>query len=348
MTQGRRSDVLAAVLEHAGALLVTSPANVRYLTGFTGSNGQLLLGESCRFFTDGRYIEQSRTQVPDVERVIYSGSGFDRCLQAELAALGVSRLAFEAGHTTVAAHRRRVEALAGTELVATNDLVERRRARKDAQEIAAIRRAQSLTEHALVSALEEWRGGTEAELALDIETRIRRTGAQGVSFEVIVATGEHAALPHARPRDAAVPARGVLLIDVGARVDGYCSDMTRTFLRGAADPMPKVHAAVVRALEAGCDAVRPGARAADVDAAARDVLAAEGLADLFTHTTGHGVGLDIHEAPRLSRESEDVLEPGMVVTVEPGVYIAGVGGVRVEDLLVVTEDGADNLTTLPR
>jgi Xaa-Pro aminopeptidase/Xaa-Pro dipeptidase len=170
-----------------------------------------------------------------------------------------------------------------------------------------------------------------------------------VSFEVIVATGPHSGLPHASPRDVPASTEGVLLIDIGARADGYCSDMTRTYLGPrAAGPLPAVHAAVRSALEAACATVRPGANGADVDRVARDVLDKAGFGEAFVHSTGHGVGLEIHESPTLGPTSSDVLEPGMVVTVEPGVYLPGVGGVRVEDLLVVTDDGAENLTTLDR
>jgi Xaa-Pro aminopeptidase len=240
-------------------------------------------------------------------------------------------------------------ALDGAELAHTSELVEAVRATKDATEIAAIRRAQRVAEGAVSSVLRAWDGGTETDLALALEWAMRTGGAEGVAFEVIVATGPHSALPHATPRRERAALEEVLLIDIGAKVDGYCSDMTRTYLGpNAPDELIRGHEAVVRALEAGCDAVRPGVSATDVDRAAREVLEQEGLGELFVHSTGHGVGLDIHESPSLTISSEDMLEPGMVVTIEPGVYLPGVGGVRVEDLLVVTDDGADNLTTLDR
>lgn len=346
----RRERVRERLGEQARALLVTSAANVRYLTGFTGSNGQLLLDAKPVFFTDGRYDEQSAAQVPDLERVVYSGSTkLADALGPVLSQRGVDKLAIEASHMPLASFDRLASALEGVELVRTTDLVEGVRARKDAAEIDAIRRAQSVAEGAVTSVLRSWRGGTEVELALALEWAIRIGGAEGVSFEVIVAGGPHSALPHASPRNQEANLEEVLLIDIGAKVDGYCSDMTRTFL-GPRAPRELVdaHAAVVRALEAGCAAVRAGTRAVDVDRAARDVLEAEGLGDRFVHSTGHAVGLDIHEAPSLSTSSDEVLEAGMVVTVEPGVYLPGIGGVRVEDLLVVTDDGAENLTTLRR
>ncbi len=346
----RRERVRERLGDDAGALLVTHPLNVRYLTGFTGSNGQVLLDSKPLFFTDGRYEEQSASEVPDLERVVYSGTTkLSDLLAAALGDRGVASIALEASHMTVATQDRLREALEGVEFVAKADLVETVRARKDAAEIDAIHRAQRIAEAALTKVLWEWKGGTEVELALEIEWAMRTGGAEAVSFDVIVATGAHAALPHATPRPEAVDLDGVLLIDMGAKADGYCSDMTRTYL-GANAPSEIVaaHTSVCEALAAACDVVRPGAKAADVDRAARERLEADGLGERFVHSTGHGVGLDIHEGPSLTSSAEEILEPGMVVTVEPGVYLPGVGGVRVEDLLVVTDDGADNLTTLDR
>lgn len=346
----RRERVRGSLAEDVPAMLVTAPANVRYLTGFTGSNGQLLLASESVFFTDGRYTEQSAQQVPDLARAIYSGTiKFNELLAKELADRGVSRLAVEAQHMTMATSDKLRDDLSGVELVPTKEVVEKVRQRKSAAEIDAIRRAQRLAEQALAACLEGFGGGTEVDLALAIELAMRRAGAEGPSFDTIVATGPHSALPHAAPRRVDVDLDGVLLIDMGAQVDGYCSDMTRTFLGPkASDEMRKVHAAVVASLEAGCAAVKPGARCADVDKACRGVLEEAGFGEYFLHSTGHGVGLEIHEGPTLSMTSEDVLEAGMIVTIEPGVYLAGDGGVRVEDFLVVTEDGSENLTSLPR
>jgi Xaa-Pro aminopeptidase len=346
----RRERVLERLGDDVRAILVTNPPNVRYLTGFTGSNGQLLLDAKPVFFTDGRYEEQSSAEVPDLERVIYTGATkFSELLQEALGDRSTSEVAVEGSYMSIATAERLREALEGVTIRPKTDVVEAARARKDHDEIAAINRAQRIAEAALASALEQWTDGTEHELALAIEWAMRTGGAEAVSFEIIVATGAHSALPHATPRHVPADLGGVLLIDMGAKADGYCSDMTRTYLGSSApSELVTVHAAVRAALDAACEAVRPGAKAADVDKAARDVLDAEGLGHAFVHSTGHGVGLDIHEGPSLSSLSEDVLEPGMAVTVEPGVYLPGVGGVRVEDLLVVTDDGADNLTTLDR
>jgi Xaa-Pro aminopeptidase/Xaa-Pro dipeptidase len=300
------------------------------------------------FLTDGRYTEQSAAEVPDLARITYAPSAFVETVAEVASERGVARLAVEAADLSLDGHRRLAEGLEGIELVPTTGVVEAVRMHKSAAEIDAIRRAQRVAEQAVTETLGAWTGGTELDLALALEWAIRTGGAEAVSFEVIVAAGANAALPHARPGPRPVPGDGCVLVDLGARVDGYCSDMTRTWLRGAPDPLPEAHAAVVRALEAGCAAIRPGVTGADVDRAAREVLEAEGFGEAFVHSTGHGVGLDIHEEPRLARTSEATLEEGMVVTVEPGVYLPGVGGIRVEDLVVVTSSGIENLTTLPR
>lgn len=346
----RRERARARLSDGVGALLVTAPLNVRYLTGFTGSNGQLLLDPKPVFFTDGRYEEQSASQVPDLERVIYTGTlKLSDALAQILSDRGASRLGVEAAHVTMQTSEKLRGPLAGIELMPTMDVVEGVRMCKDADEVASIRRAQKIAEEAVTSVLKGWKGGTEAELALALEWAMRTSGAEGVAFEVIVATGPHSALPHASPRTVQADLGGVLLIDIGAKADGYCSDMTRTFLGPEApEELVTSHDAVLRALDAACQAVGPGVPTAEVDRAARDVLVEAGLADRFVHSTGHGVGLDIHEGPGLTMTSDEMLEPGMVVTVEPGVYLPGVGGIRIEDLLVVTDDGADNLTSLDR
>ncbi len=346
----RLKKVAEALPDDVQALLVTAPSNVRYLTGFTGSNGQLLLSSESVFFTDGRYDEQSSVQVPDLARAIYSGTAkLSDLLGKALADRGISKVAIEASHMTITTRDKLSSELSGIELVATSGLVEKVRQRKDATEVDAIRAAQRIAEQSLVNSLRTFAGGTELDLALAIEGDMRNTGADGCSFDTIVATGAHSALPHASPRRVAVDLDGIVLIDMGAKVDGYCSDMTRTFLGPKApDEIRSVFDIVIASLDAGCAAVQPGAKCADVDRACRAVIEQAGYGERFIHSTGHSVGLDIHESPAFSTTSEDVLEPGMVMTVEPGIYLPGIGGVRVEDFLVVTDDGAENLTALTR
>lgn len=350
MTMQRRDRVHATLPADVQALLVTSPTNVRYLTGFTGSNGQLLLTAEPVFFTDGRYLVQSSAEVPDLPREIYSGTTkFSDVLAKALADRGITKVAVEASHMTIAARDKLASELSGIELVATDGLVEKVRRVKDADEIELIRGAQRIAEQALMSSLRSVTADTELDLALRIEFAMRKAGAEGPSFDTIVACGPHSALPHASPRREPVTPEGVLLIDMGAQVDGYCSDMTRTYLGPEApEEMWKIHAVVLEAVDAAIAMVKPGVKTSDVDKAARDVIAKAGYGDAFLHSTGHGVGLEIHEGPTLSTSSEDVLEVGNVVTIEPGIYLADVGGVRVEDFLVVTTDGAENLTSLPR
>jgi Xaa-Pro aminopeptidase len=346
----RRERVAKILPDDVQALLVTAPVNVRYLTGFTGSNGQVLVASEPVFFTDGRYKEQSAKQVPDLPREIYSPTTkYTDLLAKALADRGVTRLGIEATHVTIASRDKLAGELSGVELVPTEGVVEKIRKVKDADEIGAIRASQKIAEQALVNSLKEFTNGMELDLALAIEFSMRRAGAESPSFETIVAGGEHSALPHASPRREPVELDGILLIDMGAKCLGYCSDMTRTYLGPRApDEIRKVHAIVVEALEAGCAAIKAGVKGSDVDAASREVIEKAGYGEAFLHSTGHGVGLEIHEGPTLSTLSEDVLEPGNIVTVEPGIYLPGIGGVRVEDFLVVTESGAENLTSLPR
>jgi len=342
----RRERVLAAV---GHPVLVTEPTNVRYLTGFTGSNGQLLLDDPSFFFTDGRYATQSSEQVPDCERVLYEqNTSFVPRLGEILSASGIGELGLEASHVTVQALRTLTDGLPGVRLVETTRSVERVRMLKEPEEVELIRRAQVIAESALTGVMQRWQGGTELDLALELEWAVRTSGADAVSFEVIVASGPRSALPHARPSRERIDPDAVLLVDMGARVQGYCSDMTRTWTNRAPDPMRDVHAAVVEALEAALAVLRPGVLAADVDREAREVLSRAGYGEAFVHSTGHSLGLDIHEQPRLAGGSQTVLEEGMVLTVEPGAYLPGLGGVRVEDLVLVTSDGYENLTSLPR
>jgi Xaa-Pro dipeptidase len=324
------------------AFLVTGLTNVRYLTGFTGSNGQALVaGDRCVFFTDGRYIEQSRHEVPDVERVIYS-TAFVEALAEQAARMELSRLGFEANQVTVRSHERLAAALGDAELVACDDEIERIRWIKDDEELDQLRRAQAVTDQAFDDVLDSLAVGvTEHQVARRLEMLLRRDGADGLSFESIVAFGENAAEPHHQPNHRMLEEGDVITMDFGALYGGYHADMTRTIAFGEpASELKKIHDVVRQAQQAGIDAVREGVTGADVDAAARGVIEAAGYGDAFSHGLGHGVGLDIHEGPRLGREYvEHALPARSVVTVEPGIYVASLGGVRIEDMVEVTADG---------
>jgi Xaa-Pro aminopeptidase len=333
------------------AVLVAHAANRRYLSGFTGSSGWLLISEGvAALFTDGRYTEQAQAEAgPRGFRVENHGRPYEKALAAWLRDHGVRRLGLEANHTSHAAWERYRAAFEGVELVAVDGLVESLRRVKTAEEVAAIAEAARITDEALAAVLPMAAPGVcERDLALEIEWRMRKAGAEAAAFDFIVASGPRSALPHGRASDKALAPGELLTFDLGARVRGYASDITRTyFVKAMETKARELYDVVLAALEAGVAAVRPGALGRDVDRAARSVIDAAGYGDAFSHGTGHGVGLEVHEAPSLNAESEDVLEEGMVVTVEPGIYVPGFGGVRLEETVVVTAEGPRRLTRTP-
>jgi Xaa-Pro aminopeptidase len=351
-----RATRLRGLLAEAGvdALLVTHLPNVRYLTGFTGSAAQLLVtADALVFTTDGRYRTQAGEQLDaaGVAAAVEIGATQAAQRDAIAAALDAAApLGLEAHAITWAQQREWTDALAGHELVPTTGLVERLRAVKEAGEVARIRAACAIADDALGALLPRLADRpTEREFALELEVEMRRRGASGNSFDPIVASGPNAAKPHARPSGRRVERGELVVIDFGCIVDGYCSDMTRTVSVGDPGPDARRIFDVVRESQwAGRDAVRSGVECAVVDRACRDVIDAAGWGDAFVHSTGHGVGLEIHEAPRVAASARDTLEPGSVVTVEPGVYLPGIGGVRIEDTVVVTPDGSDPLTEFPK
>ncbi|MBM7814021.1 M24 family metallopeptidase [Saccharothrix algeriensis] len=333
------------------ALLVTDLLNVRYLTGFTGSNAALLVSaesdEATAFCTDGRYLTQAAHQVPDLERVV--DRPCDVALARRAAGAGLGRVGYESHHVTVEGLDTLAEAAERVELARAPGLVEQLRLVKDEAEVEALRMACAAADRALAGLVEHGGlrpGRTEREIARELEGRMLDHGAAGPGFDSIVATGANSAVPHHRPTDAVVRAGDFVKLDFGALVDGYHSDMTRTLVVGPpADWQRELYELVAAAQAAGRAALAPGAEVAAVDAAARDVIEGAGFGEHFVHGLGHGVGLQIHEAPALSKAGAGTLLPGMAVTVEPGVYLAGRGGVRIEDTLVV-RDGAPELLTL--
>jgi Xaa-Pro aminopeptidase len=339
---GLRRDALADRLAAIGvdAIVLTHLPNVRYLTGFTGSNAQLLLGTGGGvFFTDGRYTEQSRHEVPDLPRVTTRSLGTP--LREHCERLGIARLGFEAERVSVAQHVRIASDLDGVVLVPTEPHVERLRWMKDDEERGLLRAAQEATDRAFEDILDVLAiGMQERQVAIELEQALRRAGADGMAFEPIVAFGEHAAEPHHEPGHRVLGEGDVIKLDFGALVGGYHADMTRTIAFGEPPPeLRKIHDVVREAQHAGIDAVRPGIPAVEVDAAARGVVRDAGYGEAFSHGLGHGVGLEIHEGPALSADSEDVLPERAVVTIEPGIYVPGLGGVRIEDMVEVTADG---------
>jgi Xaa-Pro aminopeptidase len=335
----------------ADAIVVTNPVNVRYLTGYTGSNGVAVIGPETRaFLTDFRYQEQSAVEVDgSFERRI---SALD--LLADVSTVlptGPQRLAFEDGHITVRARAHLRDLLPETvDLVAAGDPVEELRAVKTPEEIDRVRAAAQLADAALDQILAEGLvGRTEAAVADSLEQGMRARGATAASFPSIVAAGPNGALPHAHPRDVEISAGELVVIDWGAVLDGYCSDCTRTLATGELDDESHaVYELVLEAQLAGLRAVRAGVSGREADGVARAVIDAGGHSEHFGHGLGHGVGLEVHEAPRLSQRSDSVLASGNLVTVEPGVYLPGRLGVRIEDLVAVTESGCEILTAVPK
>jgi len=350
MSVAGRLDALRARAEGYDALIVTTLANIRYLTGFTGSAGVLAVTpDGALLTTDGRYRTQSDEQVraarAEVEITIGAMAAQRGAVKAKVSPF--ARIGLEADSVTWSGQRTWAELLSPVELVPTTNAVEALREVKDADEIARMERAASIADAALAEVLPMLAEDvTEEQFALELDTAMRRGGAESVAFETIVAAGENSAKPHHRPGVRKVGQGEPVVVDFGATYEGYRSDMTRTFCVGS-EPrgdIARVFSVVGQSQAAGAAAVRPGISVKEVDDVCRTIITDAGWADRFEHGTGHGVGLDIHEAPTVSQLGTAILAPGFVVTVEPGVYLPGQGGVRVEDTLVVTHDGSRALT----
>jgi Xaa-Pro aminopeptidase len=329
------------------SLLVTELLNVRYLTGFTGTNGACIVTQDdCLFFTDFRYVEQAAEQVAGYELV-----ELGRDMLADLASHLRGRAGFDDDHLSVAAHRKVSEKLPeGVELVPAGGLVEELRAVKDASEVAAMRAAAELSTAAYDSLRERGLAGrSERDVAIQLARFMEDSGAEGPSFPPIVAAAEHGARPHAVPRDVEIPRDTLVVIDMGALVDGYCSDCTRTLATGPLDDGAlEIYELVLRAQTEALAATRAGAACRDLDAVARELIDAAGHEEHFGHGLGHGVGLKVHEAPRLGKTADGAVEAGNAVTIEPGVYVPGHVGVRIEDLVIVTDGEPEILTGFPK
>jgi Xaa-Pro aminopeptidase len=345
---------------NSDALLVTHLPNIRYLCGFTGSAALLLVDHSrATLFTDSRYTLQARQEVHDATTVI-AAHGLVRAVgEALKARRGSIRLAFAPAQLTVA-QKSSLQLAAGTRLrwLAAPDLIERLRAVKDSDELTRMRQSARLISDVWTASVRRVKPGiSELAVAADIERGMKLAGASGPSFETIVASGPRSAWPHARPTSKLLRKNELVVLDQGAILRDYCSDMTRTVFLGRSSAAVRgglrakarsLYHAVLHAQEAAIAAIRPGVTAASVDAAARKVFKQSGLERYFTHSTGHGLGLEIHEMPRLGRGEETLLEAGMVVTVEPGLYVERLGGIRIEDEVLVTSRGGEVLTSASR
>lgn len=333
--------------EKLDAFVVTSLVNVRYLSGFTGSNAALLVTpERCLLFTDPRYTEQAASESAFPVRILKRGP-LTTAVSKEIAARKFPRVGFERNRISYADFAR----LDSTkpmraELIAGDGWIEELRAIKTPEEIAKIRASVLLNSKALDRSIRRFKiGMTENELAAEIDYQQRKLGAEKPAFDTIVASGAHAALPHAHPRDVRIETNRLLLIDMGAFRSGYASDMTRTYAVGTIGRRERaLYEAVLEAQLAAVDATGPGVTAGKVDRAARQVLQKHGFDKLFVHSTGHGLGLEIHENPRIAKRERAELTAGMVITIEPGVYQSGFTGVRIEDTVLVTPSGVEMLT----
>ncbi len=347
----RLTRVRSALREHdLDALLIGQAQNRRYLSGFTGSAGWLLItAERAVLATDFRYYEQVRRQAPHWELAKIT-TKFTDLLPDLVDELGIGRLGFESEHVTVAQLDSFRKVTEGVEWFPLEKTVERLRMVKDEAEIEALRRSAALNDAAfshLLAVIEP--GMTERQVAWEIESYMRTHGAEKVAFDLIVAAGPNGALPHARPGDHVIGEGEPIVIDMGCILEGYCSDMTRTICLGRPDAKYlEVWNLVLQAQEAALRGIRAGIDGVEADALARTVIEEAGYGDYFGHGLGHGVGLAVHEGPRASKLSEDTYEAGMSLTVEPGIYLPNEFGVRIEDLVVIREDGVENLTHSPK
>jgi Xaa-Pro aminopeptidase len=337
----------------AVGVLVATPTNVRYLTGFTGDSSVLLIGLDREIIvSDGRFSTQLAQECPGLEAHIRP-TGVELALELGhvVDGLGWHRLAFEAVSCTVAEQQALMLAIPTVELIGVSGWVESLRCVKDDQEIAEIREAIRIAERAFAMVQAGLRrDDSEKDVADALEAAVRRCGATASSFPPIVAVGAHSAMPHARPnRTTKLGDADFVLLDWGATGEPYKSDLTRVLVTGIVTPkFDAIYRTVLAAQERAISAIRPGAKAHDIDAEARSVIEAAGFGGFFDHGLGHGIGMDIHEAPRLRKESPDVLEPGNVVTVEPGIYLPDWGGIRIEDDVLVTHDGCEVLSRISK
>ena len=341
-----------------GAILISTPENRRYLSGFTGSAGYLVITSDHAFLaTDFRYMEQAAKQSPDFE-IVKIGDDWS-WLRELLEAPGSRSLAFESGHLTVSTYRQIADAFQSNRadghigksgLIGTKGVVEGLRAVKDTDELAQVRRAIDIADETIEKVAHSVQPGeTEREVAWHLEKTMRELGADSISFDIIVAAGPNGAMPHHRPTDQAIVPGEPIVIDMGAKAGGYCSDITRTVCAGEPDEtFRKIYDIVLGAQLTAISTVRPGMTGRQADELSRVVIAEAGYGEYFGHSLGHGIGLAVHEYPGVGPKSDHLLEEGMVFTIEPGIYVSGWGGVRIEDMVILEKDGAKVLTNAPK
>lgn len=323
------------------ALLITSPTNRRYISGFTGSTGYVLISEDrAAFITDFRYTEQATEQCKDYE-IVDNKRNMLAALKETIQRFGVKSIGFEQDFVTFAEYGRLLQAIDDVKWVPTSNLIEELRLIKDADELAKIQKAIDIADEAFSHILGYIRPGvTEEEVALELEFKMRKLGASGNSFDPIVVSGERGALPHGRPSKKAIRAGELVTLDFGCVYEGYVSDITRTVAVGEiSHQLREIYNICLEAQLNGVNNIKAGMTGREADALCRDVIEKAGYGAAFGHSTGHGIGLDVHEGPNASVTSEIILQPGMLLTVEPGIYLTGIGGVRIEDDIIITENG---------
>jgi Xaa-Pro aminopeptidase len=355
--RSRRRALLRAATRQANvdAVLVTNPVDVGYLTGFTGDDSFLLTLKSQNksiLLTDGRYDEQAKKECPGVEILVRKGR-MSLAVADALAGRGVRRIGLQSQHVTLALHKVLSESLGRRKLVELKNLPANLRETKDESEVRAIRKAVRIGEKAFMELIaggkKHFLGRTERDIAAELDHRMRNLGADAPAFDTIVAAGANSSRPHHRPGSRRIRLHDPVLIDWGATVGGYCGDLTRVVFMGTIPPtFTELYTIVLSAQKSGIRAIRPGRACGSVDRAARDVIETAGYGENFMHSLGHGLGRDVHEAPTLTKTNDAKLKAGMVVTVEPGIYIPGVGGIRIEDNVLVTARGARRVSRLPR
>lgn len=330
------------------AILVTSATNRRYLTGFTGSAGNVLVTQDRAFLiSDFRYTEQAATEAPLYEIILHKGIIREKIAEL-LIENTIATIGFEEEYVTYQEYCGYLDAFAGAKLVATNSIVESLRIIKDENELATIKKAIEIAEIAFTQLLPEIKPGvSERELAVNLEFYMRQLGAEGASFPIICASGARSALPHGSPTDKLIEHGDFVTIDFGASYDGYISDITRTVAIGEVNRQQReIYKIVLEAQLNALENVKPGMTGIEADLFTRDVITSYGYGENYGHGTGHGIGMDVHEAPSVSPRGQEVLKPGMLITIEPGIYLPGVGGVRIEDDVLVTANGLEVLTKL--